>query len=193
MHSLTLNISKCSFLKPSIDYLGREISIDGVKPGQRKVEAVMQMPEPTTVKGIRQFLGLSGYFRKFIQGSATVLSPLIVLTRKNIPWTWGTKQKEAVEKIKQALISRPILAIFDGTLRTELHTDASSLGVGAILFQFTSEGTPQVVTYFSCLFQQADHPRPTAIPLLRIRDNGCGICFETFSGVLVRITIYGRN
>lgn len=148
-HNLTLNLGKCSFLMTSLDYLGSDISAEGVKPGRKKIEAVLAMPNPTNVREIRQFLGLAGYFRKFIKGYAMIVAPLTMLTRKETKWMWGCAQERAVAKIKEVLTTRPILVIYDGTLRTELHTDASSLGVGAILFQFTAEGKQQVVGYFS--------------------------------------------
>ncbi|KAK2577560.1 hypothetical protein KPH14_012918, partial [Odynerus spinipes] len=67
-YNLTLKITKCSFFKTQIDYLGREVSEEGVKPGERKVRALTQMSAPANVKQVRQFLGLASYFRKFIQG-----------------------------------------------------------------------------------------------------------------------------
>ena len=84
-HNLTLKISKCSFFKSRIDYLGREVSAERVRPGEGKVRALSQLPAPATVKQIRQFLGLASYFRKFIQGYATLVEPLTRLTRKNEP------------------------------------------------------------------------------------------------------------
>lgn len=76
-HNLTLKISKYSFFKSRIDYLGREVSEEGVRPGEGKVRALAQISAPTTtIKRIRQFLGLTNYFRKFIQGYATLMEPL---------------------------------------------------------------------------------------------------------------------
>lgn len=92
-HRLTLKLSKCSFFKTRIEYLGREISEEGVRPGQRKIEAVIQMRDPKTVKQVRQFLGLSGYFRKFVKNYATVVEPLTQLLRKDIEWKWTSLQR----------------------------------------------------------------------------------------------------
>lgn len=148
-HKLTLKLSKCAFFKTTIEYLGREISKDGVRPGSSKIEAVLKMRDPRNVKEIRQFLGLSGYFRKFVRDYARLVEPLTRLTKKSTPWVWDVEQEEAVLKVKSLLTSRPILSIFDPSLETELHTDASSLGIGSILIQINSTGQRTVVAYFS--------------------------------------------
>lgn len=91
MHHLTLNLDKCSFFAEIIEYLGREISEQGVRPEQRKIEAVVCMKVPRSVKQVRQYLGLASYFRKFIEHFATIVEPLTRLIRKNAPWIWGDK------------------------------------------------------------------------------------------------------
>lgn len=147
-HHLTLNLSKCSFFESTIEYLGREINEEDVRPGKAKIEAVQKMREPQSVKQVRQFLGLSGYFRKFVKNYATIVAPLTQLLRKDVVWRWTTSQREAVEQIKHILTSRPVLTIFDSSRETELHTDASAQGVGDILLQRSSTGMT-VVAYFS--------------------------------------------
>lgn len=85
---LTLNLSKCEFLKDKIDYLGYEISAAGIKPGEKKIQCVLDFPRPDNVHRVRQFLGLVSYFRKFIQGFAQVAFPLTRLLKKDIAWEW---------------------------------------------------------------------------------------------------------
>lgn len=82
-HSFTLNLAKCNFFQHKIDYLGREISAEGVRPGRCKVEAIKRAPYPTCVKEVRQFLGLAGYFRKFVSNFARKVAPLTDLLRKD--------------------------------------------------------------------------------------------------------------
>ncbi|KAJ3642004.1 hypothetical protein Zmor_028469 [Zophobas morio] len=148
-HNITLRLSKCSFFCTKIDYLGREISAEGIRPGQAKIAAISKMVPPETVKQVRQFVGLAGYFRKFIRNFAKVVEPLTRLTRKDVRWCWENEQQDAFEQVKVLLTSRPVLAIFDPSLPTELHTDASSLAVGAILLQTHPGGVQRVVAYFS--------------------------------------------
>lgn len=95
-HHLTLKLEKCLFFADFIEYLGREISEQGVRPGQRKTEALTHMERPRSVKQV-QFLGLASYFRKFVEGFATIVEPLTRLTKKNVPWTWDDAQEQAFE------------------------------------------------------------------------------------------------
>lgn len=147
-YNLTFKLQKCSFFAESIEYLGREISEQGVRPGKRKIDAVIQMEPPQSVKQVRQFLGLASYFRRFIANFATIVEPLSRLTRKNELWTWGESQKKAFNTIKDRLTTRPVLTIFDPDRPTEVHTDASAAGVGAVLLQRV-DGKMSVVAYYS--------------------------------------------
>ena len=147
-NGFTLNLEKCKFFQRQLEYLGREVSKEGVKPGALKTTAVVNAPTPRNVKEVRQFLGLSGYFRRFIKDYAKKVAPLTDLLRKDVPWVWKTRQSDAVKSIKDALSERPILAIYDPTRPTEVHTDASSIGLGAILLQET-DGLKRAVAYYS--------------------------------------------
>lgn len=148
--NLTLNLSKCHFFKRSIDYLGFEVSSKGVRPGARKVEAVKSFKAPENVHEVRQFIGLASFFRRFVEGFASIAKPLTSLTKSNVPWIWSEAQEKSFSKLKEVLISRPILAIFNPDYLTELHTDASSIGLGGILLQRATESAPlQAVAYFS--------------------------------------------
>lgn len=144
----SLNLKKCHFFQSKLNYLGREISADGIRPGTRKVEALVKSPTPTTLKQIRQFMGLAGYFRKYIPEFAIRTAPITKLTRANEPFVWTDEQEASRKYVIDHLTSKPLLSIFDPSLPTELHTDASSLGYGAILMQ-KKNGLPQIVGYFS--------------------------------------------
>jgi hypothetical protein len=134
-HNLTLKLSKCEFFKSRINYLGREISAAGVQPRNHKIQALLKMKSPQNVKEVRQFLGFSGYFRKFVKNYARMVEPLTHLTKKSVAWVWSEEQEKAVQQVKSVLTTRPVLAIFDASLATELHTDSSSLGFGSALVQ----------------------------------------------------------
>lgn len=147
---LTLNLTKCDFLRNQILYLGYEISADGVRPGDKKVKSVQDFPSPNSVHAVRQFLGLVGYFRKFIRGFATVANPLNKLLKKDVQFVWGQEQEDAFNMLKDRLVNRPILAIYDPNAETELHTDASKIGIGGILMQRSGKDGPfQPVAYYS--------------------------------------------
>ena len=148
-YNLTLNLEKWKFFRINIDYLGKEISIEGVRPGMRKTQAIMETPDSKTVKQVRQFLGFAGYFLKFILNFARKVSPLTNLLRKNVSWQWTAEQSNAMREIKEILSTRPLLAIFDPELQTEVQMDASCIGLGAILIQ-KREKEKSVVAYYSC-------------------------------------------
>lgn len=138
-------------LQAQVEYLGHEISGDGVRPGRRKTEAVSSFPIPKDVHGVRQFLGLASYFRKFVKGFASVAQPLTELLKKANTWRWEEKEHEAFNKLKESLINRPVLALYNSKAETELHTDASKWGLGGILMQRDKEadGAWRPVEYFS--------------------------------------------
>lgn len=149
-YGLTLKLSKCRFFDNTVSYLGYDISSQGIQPGITKVLAVREFPKPRNVHEVRQFLGLTGYFRKFIQGYGETARPLTSLLKKEAAWQWSNTEDQAFSLLKEKLVDRPVLALYDPTLETELHTDASSLGVGGILMQWQREARVlKPVAYFS--------------------------------------------
>lgn len=144
-----LNLKKCSFMKTTLNYLGHQVTMDGIQPGEVKTRAVKEFPTPTQVHQVRQFVGLASYFRKFVKNFALIARPLTELTKKNVPWRWENEQQAAFECLKEELCSRPILAIYRQGGETELHTDASKMGLGGILLQNQSDGSLKPVMYFS--------------------------------------------
>jgi hypothetical protein len=144
----SVNISKCHFLMKTITYLGREISADGIRPDQRKVKAIKESLAPVNVKQARQFIGLASYFRKFIPAFSTKVACITHLTRNNVQFNSTAECKKARQYIIDVLTQKPLLSIFDSSLETQLHTDASSLGFGAILMQKHGESF-RPIEYFS--------------------------------------------
>ena len=135
----------------SCAYLGHIVGNGEVKPEQTKIEAVSAFPIPTTKKQVRAFLGLTGYYRKFIPDYATVALPLTDLTRKQMPnqVVWGPECDTAFTTLKNRLCSSPILRSPDFSRPFILQTDASDRGVGAVLSQLDDEGIDHPVAYYS--------------------------------------------
>jgi hypothetical protein len=146
----SLNINKCKFFQTTIDYLGRSVSAEGIRPSTGKVTALANSPAPGNVKQVRRFMGLASYFRKFIPEFASRTASITQLTKKSTPFSWNKEHEEAKRYVIQHLSAQPLLSIFDASLPTEVHTDASSIGYGAILFQKpTPDSALRVVAYFS--------------------------------------------
>ena len=132
---LTLQPEKCLFLRKEVTYLGHVISEKGVKPDPKKIEAVMKFPRLKNAKNIKQFLGLVGYYRRFIPDFSKIAKPLTNLLKKGAPFIWGYNQEEAFEKLKQILCTEPLLRYPDFNEPFILTTDASDYALGAILSQ----------------------------------------------------------
>lgn len=148
-NNLTLNPSKCHFFKSSITYLGFEVTKNGARPGERKVTAVADFPTPKNVHQVRQFLGLTGFFRRFIPKHAPITKPLTEMLQKGAKWNWTHRQAQAFQDLKTKLKLRPLLGIYDEKAPVELHIDASQIGIAGIMLQPNSEGVLQPILYFS--------------------------------------------
>ena len=134
-NGLKLKAKKCDFFKTKIDYLGHVVSSEGVAPDEKKVTSILNYPEPRNQKELSSFLGLAGYYRKFVRAFADIAHPLTSLTRKDAEWKWGDDQKDAFDCIKRCLTSKPILKYPDFARDFIVHTDASGYGIGAVLAQ----------------------------------------------------------
>ena len=145
---LTLKPEKCHFCFEELQFLGHVVSYAGVRPDPEKVAAVAQFPIPSDKKAVRRFLGLCAYYRRFIPDFARIASPLTRLTRDDVAFVWGDEQETAFNDLRQRLHTPPVLAHFDETAPTMLHTDASNVGLGAVLVQCQGD-TERVIAYAS--------------------------------------------
>lgn len=127
--------SKCSFAQSQLTYLGHVISAAGVATDPAKIEAVAQWVTPKNVKELRSFLGLAGYYRRFVRHFGLLAKPLTTLLKKGNLFIWTPSHEASFVALKEALISAPVLALPNFSLPFSLETDASQLGVGAVLMQ----------------------------------------------------------
>ncbi|XP_059671067.1 uncharacterized protein LOC132316607 [Cornus florida] len=134
-HQLYAKFEKCDFWQEQIQFLGHVISKDGVSVDSAKVEAVMSWKRPTTVTEIRSFLGLAGYYRRFIEGFSKIAAPLTRLTRKDVKFVLDHRCEQAFEELKTRLTSAPVLTIPVNGERFVIYTDASLQGLGCVLMQ----------------------------------------------------------
>lgn len=132
---LKIQPDKCEFLKPELEYLGHIVTAEGVKPNPKKLEAVSNFKQPRNPTDIKSFLGLAGYYRKFIRNFSKIAKPLTELTKKETPFHWTDKTQEAFQTLKDKLCSSPVLKFPDFAKPFTLTTDASNEGIGAILSQ----------------------------------------------------------
>ncbi|GFW16401.1 retrovirus-related Pol polyprotein from transposon 17.6 [Trichonephila clavipes] len=148
-YGLEIKFKKCQFLKKKIEILGRIVESGTIKPSPTKTLAVRKFLEPTTIKQVESFLGLTGYFRKYIKDYSKIAKPLSDLTKKENLFVFGTQQKEAFEKLKKIISEGPILHLYKYGRKTELHTDACKQGYGAIVLQEAEDGKLHPVYYMS--------------------------------------------
>jgi len=145
---LKLKPSKCQLFREQVAYLGHVVSSEGIHTDPAKIEAVKEWPTPSTQKQVRSFLGLASYYRRFIEGFADIASPLHRLTEKSAPFEWTSQCARAFERLREALISAPILAYPRPGGQYILDTDASAFAVGGVLSQ-VQDGEERVISFGS--------------------------------------------
>jgi hypothetical protein len=138
------NLDKCTFFTDRVSFLGYVVTPQGIEVDQAKVVAIHSWPVPTMVTQVRSFLGLVGFYRRFVKDFSTIAGSLHELTKKGAPFSWGKAQEVAFETLKDRLTHRPLLQLPDFSKTFELECDASGIGLGGVLLQ---EGKP--VAYFS--------------------------------------------
>ena len=133
--NLRLGPRKCTLAKRSVTFLGHHVSEEGLIPDPRLLESIRKIPIPTTVTKVRSFLGLVGYYRRFIQGFSKIATPLNRLLEKNRSFQWNDECTQSFQELKALLLREPIVAFPDFAIPFRLYSDASNIGLGAILAQ----------------------------------------------------------
>src|ERR1051325_1877145 len=170
--NLKLKLEKCHFCNREIKFLGYVVGKNGIKTDEDKIKKVKEFPRPTTIGEIKAFIGLTSYYRRFIEGFSKIVKPLLKLTEgikyekikggtgpaktinrmintKNVTKEWGTEQEENFKFLKEKLIIAPILAYPNFEKPFRLYTDASKLALGAVLQQEGNNGKKGVIAYAS--------------------------------------------
>lgn len=145
---LTINFEKCHFCLPELKYLGYIINRDGLQVNPEKVSAITEFPRPSSPTGVKRFVGLASWYRRFVPNFSSIMDPLHKLTGKNKPFVWSEACEDAFNEIKKLLTSAPILACPDFSREFIIHCDASGVGLGAILAQQFDDGE-RVIAYAS--------------------------------------------
>jgi len=149
--NLTLRPTKCEIGEFDISFLGHHVSESALQPKLETVNKVLQAPIPSNKKQLRAFLGLVGFYRRFIPNFATIASPLTDATRKGAPnqLEWNEAQDKAFQELKAHVVNPPILRLPNLNQVFMLQTDASSIGIGAVLIQEDENGVKHPVAFAS--------------------------------------------
>lgn len=152
---LTIKPQKCHFGFHELLFLGHVISAEGIRPDPEKTAALENFPKPTDKKAVRRFLGLCAYYRRFVKNFSKIAEPLTRLTKEDTSFIWQHEQENAFNELRRRLQSHPVLAHFDEGAATDIHTDASNLGLGAVLIQWQN-GLERVIAYASRTLSKAE-------------------------------------
>ena len=134
-HKLYVKLPKCEFWLSQVKFLGHVVSAEGIAVDPSKVEAVLEWEQPKSVTEIRSFLGLAGYYRRFIENFSRIAAPLTNLTRNGVKFDWTPKCKKSFQILKRLLTTAPILIIPERGLGYTVYCDASKDGFGCVLMQ----------------------------------------------------------
>ena len=147
---LYLDIDKCDFLCKKVKYLGFVIKAgESVSTDPEKVKAILEWKAPTSVKGVRSFLGFANFYRCFVDKFSEIAAPLINLTKKRSTWCWGEKENSAFERLKNIFATAPVLAQWDPEKDTVLEADCSGYAIGGCLSQLDNQNKLRPIAYFS--------------------------------------------
>lgn len=154
--NLTVNMKKSQFFRTNLTFLGHVVTANGVAVDDEKIRAVQAFPVPTNLKQLQRFLGMAGWYHRFVPNFSALTEPLNVLKRKGVKFHWTAECQTAFEAVKQYLISAPVLGHPDFKLPFIVYTDASDVGLGAVLVQRTGIGTEQVLAFASRTLNKAE-------------------------------------
>ena len=148
-HNLRVKASKCTYGADKVVYLGHTVSQEGTHTDPKKIEVIRSLPAPANLNKLHSFLGIAGYYCKFIPDFAAVSAPLTGLTKNGLKFSWSDQHQHAFQTLKHYLCSAPVIAYPDFDRPFLLQSDASDVGLGAILAQHDGKGPERVIAYAS--------------------------------------------
>ena len=153
--NLRLGSRKCTLARSLVTFLGHHVSEERLRPDPRLLDSIRKIPLSTTVTQVRSYLGLVGYYRRFIKGFLKIATPLNRLLEKKRPSKWDDECARAYQKLKALLLQEPVVAYPEFTIPFRLYTDASNIGLGAILAQ-QQEGRERIICCASRTLNKAE-------------------------------------
>ena len=156
---LKLGAVKCTFAAKEVSYLGHRVTEEGLLPDPSLLAAIRDIPPPTTATEVCSFLGLAGYYQRYVKGFAAIAAPLHALTRKDAVFHWSEDCQNAFDQLKTLLTTSPITALPDFSQAFRLYTDASAAGLGAILAQ-VRDGKERIICCASRALNKAEKSYP---------------------------------
>ena len=155
-HDLYFKPEKCIFHASRIDYLGVILEKGMIHMDPVKIEGIKNWPTPTKVKDVRSFLGFCNFYRPFIDNYTHKAKPLNELTKKDTPWRWEKPQQEAMEQLKNTVMSAPVLRNPELSKQFEVEVDASRYAIGAVLLQRKEDNKKHPIAYYSATLNAAE-------------------------------------
>ena len=155
-HQLYAKFIKCQFWLDRVAFLGHVVSAEGISVDPQKIEAIVDWKPPTNVTEVRSFLGLAGYYRKFVEGFSKIATPLTKLTRKEEKFIWSEACQNSFDELKQRLTTAPVLTLPSGSEGFTIYCDASKQGLGCVLMQHD-----RVIAYASRQLKKHEVNYPT--------------------------------
>lgn len=146
---MKVNLKKCTFMEPQIEYLGHQINKDGITPSMTKIQAINNAPTPQNVTELKSFLGLLNFYERFIPNLHSSCADLHTLTRKNVKWNWTTHEDNIFKTMKAKILNSKALISYDENRELFLACDASEKGIGCVLFHMSEDKQEQHIAFAS--------------------------------------------
>ena len=146
---LKIKPEKCTFVVNEVSYLGHIVGSNGIKPDQKKIQTMVNLPILRNPKEVRMALGLFSYYRRFIQDFAKIAGPLHNLTKRSTTWNWTIQHQDSFDELKFKMTTAPVLIQPDLSKAFIIQTDASDEGLGVVLAQRDDQGLEHPIAYAS--------------------------------------------